>query len=411
MCSIIDSMTDGQLLHKITHMYAQNRREAEGFSYTIPSSDTYPYQWLWDSCFAAIALSYFDVAQAKAELRALVSKQFDNGMLPHIIYWQHVNNLPQLDMKWGKRRTSSITQPPLLAEAVNRIYAADGDIDFVREMLPHIHEFHQFLYRQRDPRKSGLIGIVNPDESGEDTSPRFDAALKLGNKQTFEENYGARLELIKDWREARFVVKQRMDLDHWVRDVPFNAILVESLNITTRLAALASDSRVSDWSSHKADATAKAMKDKLRDDNGYFWSTMNYGDREHKIPVRTWALFASLYAGLNTHDESAELSRILFDVDDFATPFGVPTVSLTDSSFNLDSVWPWPNWRGPVWFASNWLIIKGLRRYGYSDQADKLKAQSHHLLEKSGFREFYNPFSGTGYGAKDFIWGGLVLDM
>ncbi len=193
-------MTDGQLLHKIKHLYEQNRRQAGEFSYTISSSDTYPYQWLWDSCLAAITMSYFDLPQAKAELRALVSKQFENGMLPHIIYWQHVNNLPQLDMRWGKRRTSSITQPPLLAEAVNRIYAADGDIEFVREMLPHIHQFHQFLYRQRDPRKSGLVGIINPDESGEDTSPRFDAALKLGNKQTFEENYGARLELVKDWR-------------------------------------------------------------------------------------------------------------------------------------------------------------------------------------------------------------------
>jgi glycogen debranching enzyme len=89
----------------------------------------------------------------------------------------------------------------------------------------------------------------------------------------------------------------------------------------------------------------------------------------------------------------------------------VPTVSLTDPSFKLESLWPWPNWRGPVWFGSNWLIIKGLRRYGYNDQADTLKAESRQLLEKSDFREFYNPFSGEGYGAKGFIWGGLILDM
>ncbi len=404
-------MTDGQLLTKIKDLYRRNHRTVGGHSYTIPSGDTYPYQWYWDSCFAAITLSYFNIPRAKAELRSLVSKQFESGMIPHMIYWQHVDNLPELDMKWGKRRTSSITQPPFLAEAVNRIYAADGDIAFVREMLPHIHELHQFLYRQRDPRKSGLIGIINPDESGEDTSPRFDEALRLGNKQTFEENYGARLELVKDWREARFVVKQRMDLEHWVRDVPFNAILVESLNLTARLAALAGDSRKSDWSAEKAELTAKAMKERLRGDDGYFWSTMNYGDREHKITVRSWALFASLYAGLNTHDESAELQRMMFDVDDFSTPYGIPTISLSDSNFNLDSIWPWPNWRGPVWFASNWMIIKGLRRYGYQDEADALKHQSRQLIEKSGFREFYNPFSGEGYGAKDFIWGGLLLDM
>lgn len=404
-------MTDGQLLVKIKDLYRRNHRAIEGHSYTIPSGDTYPYQWFWDSCFAAITLSYFNVPRAKAELRSLVSKQFPNGMIPHMVYWQHADNVPQLNMKWGKRRTSSITQPPLLAEAVNKIYSADGDIEFVQEMLPHIHSLHQFLYRQRDPRKSGLIGIINPDESGEDTSPRFDEALKLGERQTFDENYGSRLELIKDWREARFVVKQRMDLQHWVRDVPFNAILVESLNLTARMAALAGDGRKSDWSGEKAELTSRAMKEKLRDDNGYFWSTMNYGDREHKITVRTWALFSTLYAGLNTHEESAELHRMMFDIDDFSTPYGIPTVSLSDSSFNLDSVWPWPNWRGPIWFGSNWMVIKGLRRYGYAEEADSLKRQSRQLIEKSGFREFYNPFSGVGYGAKDFIWGGLLLDM
>ena len=33
------------------------------------------------------------------------------------------------------------------------------------------------------------------------------------------------------------------------------------------------------------------------------------------------------------------------------------------------------------------------------------------LIEKSGFREYYNPFSGEGYGAEDFTWAGLILDM
>ncbi|WP_439673173.1 hypothetical protein [Cupriavidus necator] len=32
-------------------------------------------------------------------------------------------------------------------------------------------------------------------------------------------------------------------------------------------------------------------------------------------------------------------------------------------------------------------------------------------IERSGFREYYNPFSGEGYGAKDFTWSGLVIDM
>lgn len=33
------------------------------------------------------------------------------------------------------------------------------------------------------------------------------------------------------------------------------------------------------------------------------------------------------------------------------------------------------------------------------------------LISKGGFREYYNPFTGEGYGAPDFTWSGLVVDM
>ena len=78
-------MVSSGLKHKIKHLYEQNRRQSGEYTYTIPSSDTYPYQWFWDSCFAAITLTYFDVPAAKRELRSLVSKQFGNGMIPHML--------------------------------------------------------------------------------------------------------------------------------------------------------------------------------------------------------------------------------------------------------------------------------------------------------------------------------------
>ena len=398
-----------RLKHQIKHLYEQNRQTSGQWTYTIPSRDTYPYQWLWDSCFMAVVMSHFDINQAKNELRSLVSKQFENGMLPHMIYWQHVSIPNHLKILWGKRQTSSITQPPLLAEAVMAIYKKDSDIAFVREMLPYIHHFHQFLYRHRDPRKSGLVGLINPDESGEDTSPRFDEALELGPSWNLEENYAARMKLVDDWREARFVVKKRMDLKHWVRDVAFNSILVESLNLTARLASLAGDHHIAQWSEVHHKLTSQAMRKHFLVDD-IFLSTMDTDSQNRHIDIITWNIFMPLYAGIATHYEASLANDILIG-DGFSTPYGVPTVSLNEPSFNLDSVWPWPNWRGPVWIGANWLIVKGLKRYGYHPTANKIIDQSHQLLEKSGFREFYNPLSGQGYGAEGFTWGGLVLDM
>jgi glycogen debranching enzyme len=357
----------------------------------------------------AIVMSHFDLTQAKNELRALVSHQFENGMFPHIIYWQHTAIPAHLKIAWGKRHTSSITQPPLLAEAVMAIYKRDPDITFVREMLPSIHKFHQFLYRHRDPRKSGLVGIINPDESGEDTSPRFDEALELGPRWSLEENYSARMKLVNDWREARFVVRKRMDLKHWVRDVGYNSILAESLHLTARLAALSGSTDITEWSEQHHRKTTEAMRAQFNID-GLFFSTMNIGERVKHIDIMTWNIFMPLYAGVAMHEEALLLKNLLLE-DSFSTPYGVPTVALNEPSFDLDAVWPWPNWRGPVWIGANWFIVKGLRRYGYNEAADAITNQSRLLLEKSGFREFYNPFSGEGYGAEGFTWGGLVLDM
>lgn len=71
-----------ELKEKAIERLKENQRETDGYHYTIPSPKAYPYQWLWDSCFHAIALSYFDTSFAKKELRALVSQQFKNGLIP-----------------------------------------------------------------------------------------------------------------------------------------------------------------------------------------------------------------------------------------------------------------------------------------------------------------------------------------
>jgi hypothetical protein len=33
------------------------------------------------------------------------------------------------------------------------------------------------------------------------------------------------------------------------------------------------------------------------------------------------------------------------------------------------------------------------------------------LVEKSGFRKYYDPISGEGRGALEFTWSGLIVDM
>jgi glycogen debranching enzyme len=68
-------------------------------------------------------------------------------------------------------------------------------------------------------------------------------------------------------------------------------------------------------------------------------------------------------------------------------------------------------WRGPVWINTNWYLARGLRRYGRPDLARHLEDRSAALVEGAGFREYYDPRTGEGHGARDFSWSALALDM
>lgn len=60
---------------------------------------------------------------------------------------------------------------------------------------------------------------------------------------------------------------------------------------------------------------------------------------------------------------------------------------------------------------TNWFIMKGLQRWGYAEPARVIAQRSADLVLKSGFREYYNPLTGEGYGAENFGWSTLIVDM
>jgi hypothetical protein len=65
-----------------------------------------------------------------------------------------------------------------------------------------------------------------------------------------------------------------------------------------------------------------------------------------------------------------------------------------------------------VWINTDWLLWLGLRQHGAADLAAELRASMLGLVRKSGFREYFHPFGGQGYGASGFAWtAALVIDV
>ena len=55
--------------------------------FTCPNSKTYPWLWLWDSSFHAIAWAHLgDAERAVTELTTALSAQDTDGFVPHVLY-------------------------------------------------------------------------------------------------------------------------------------------------------------------------------------------------------------------------------------------------------------------------------------------------------------------------------------
>jgi hypothetical protein len=52
-----------------------------------------------------------------------------------------------------------------------------------------------------------------------------------------------------------------------------------------------------------------------------------------------------------------------------------------------------------------------LRAHGRRDVASELVERTVRMMASSGVREFYDPLTGEGQGARDFGWSTLVLDL
>ena len=141
------------------------------FAYTRPSPDQYPFQWYWDSCFSAIVWRRFDPERARAELESLLAAQREDGFIGHTIFWDRplnwIQRLTYNVLSPDSPMTASI-QPPALAWAW---HIAVGD----PSTEPAIAHHHDWLARHRDLDGDRLLWIVQPDESGLDASPQFDA--------------------------------------------------------------------------------------------------------------------------------------------------------------------------------------------------------------------------------------------
>ena len=380
------------------------------YSFVVPSLTGYPFQWFWDSCFHAIALIHIDLNQAKAELDTLMSAALTNGFIPHIIFWESEKRdyfLSRNLVATINPNFSSTIQPPILAYAVERVYHATGDEAFLQRSLPVLVKYYRWLKENRDPDDDGLLAIIQPEEAGTDCSPKYDEILgltDLSNKGFIEalNKIYSSYELIRSDETGML----NADVFH-VEDVLVNSIYALGLQ---SLARLLGNSIESLEFRDDASKTMESLVNKCWDVDTEAFLDLN-GLQE--IPNRTVtisSLMPIILPDLSPDIVKRLVEKWIISEDHFWLPYPLPSVPASNSKFIPGD----PHgfiWRGPSWINTNWFITKGLKLHGYQELADDISAKSLACIQKSGFREYYNPYTGEGLGAKNFGWSTLILDM
>src|SRR5213596_2243502 len=218
------------------------------YDFVCPSPTTYPFQWFWDSAFHAIALLHVDPELAKQEIRCLMQGARPGGFIPHMLLWEksaHDAALREYSITLADPFYTATIQPPVVARAVLRIHEATGDTAFVREVLPPIRRFFRWLKAYRDPDDDALVAIIQPDESGLDASPKYDALMGIAPEST-EETLPQLQRSMQRLYDAYVPYRSEparipaLDVFTW-EDVMVNAIYADGLRCLAKLTAVAGD--------------------------------------------------------------------------------------------------------------------------------------------------------------------------
>jgi glycogen debranching enzyme len=413
-------------MNELARRARQTLRANDRGGYTVPTARLYPFQWNWDSGFVAMGWAMFDRDRAWSEIEFLLRGQWEDGLIPQIVFHAPSDDyFPGPDV-WRTNRTpptSGITQPPVLATATREVLAQDlSGEGRAAEIYPCLVRNHRWWEQARDPERTGLAATLHPWETGMDNSPAWDAALArvptwtetvIERRDTGHidpsmrprgEEYQRFIHLVEVFRSQGWNPAEMLEHAPFrVTDIGTNAIL---LRAEQDLLALAER-----FGNAVERAEIEARIARKRAAIGGLWNAEvgTFVSRDlidgENIAIGTSAGFLPLFAGAASAEQAAAMARTLARWEN-AVPWIVPSTDPAHAAFE-----PLRYWRGPVWVVMNWMIANGFARAGQAEVADHILDRTVALIETSGLAEYFDPRTGHGLGGSDFSWTAAIYLM
>jgi len=412
--SLVEPNSEGTLEERALARLIANRRTGYDpfykvqYEYSIPSQGRYHWQWFWDSGFHIIALARLHPAMAIAELDSLLTPQQVNGFIGHLTYWGKRGAIMSAiygQSRFGewRRRHSGMIQPPVLAHALEELWLQIGDLKILSTYLPRVRAYYDWLSRERDADQSGLIGIVSPYEAGTDNNPSFDRSLGLSDPGRIGILWANRK---LDWynivRGKNFDYRTLLKRNRFVVIDPFmNSVYADAWSTLARMHGALEETEAATTANQHATTTTAALNERCWDSNRGHYVYLHGSEQSPDTTLSVGAIFPLILEGTPKDRIASVMERYVTDAKHFCRPFPVPSVAASESSYEAES--EAMIWRGPICMNLNWLLTRGFKSRGYTEEAKTISERSKEAAFKD-FREFYSPETGRGMRGTKFGW-------
>jgi putative isomerase len=378
--------------------------------YIVPSSPDSPYYsvhlWDWDSWLTSVAL-----AQVEAETEPGRFAAYEEGAVLNFL--EHTSDDGQMPVQMhpdGYLRHGEFADDeqyglhqnmhkPVIVQHAALLARRKGDAEWLRPHLPKLEAFLTRYLTVHLHAETGLAYWQTDFAVGVDNDPSVyyrpaasTASIYL-NSLLYREllAFGQILEDLGDLKPA----------NHWRR---------RAEDLKDAINAACWDER--DGTFYSADLALRPIDedDWLHSGAPRHWSSL-------LLRIDNWSSFLPMWAGIASQEQAARMVERYRDERTFNATYGVRTLSQLEKMYDLRASNNPSNWLGPIWGISNYLVWRGLVKYGFLDDARDLAEKTVLLfgrdLEQNGcLHEFYHPDSGEPIMTRNFQnWNFLVLQM
>lgn len=385
--------------------------------FLTPGSNQYDnVLWDWDSWLSNIALRQIltDIGSEKDKKEAI---QYEQGCILNFLYYGDWDGyLPIVIWEDSKPRdirpeniyNVNMHKPVLAQHAAFITQTNGGNAEWIREKFFHLQAFVNNYKSHHRNQATGLYYWQNDVAIGVDNDP------------------------------ATFFRPEKSSASIYL-----NCLMYKELLAMVYLAGQLNQSAIgTEFANDAKELKAAIQKNCWDERDGFFYSVDlnlrpvdNHTDntlgksfvihsgypRDYDCLIQrieSWSGFLALWAGIATPEQAERIVKEHYsNPKTFNSASGVRTLSKMEKMYSLRASANPSNWRGPIWGISNYMVFKGLTKYGYTAEAKELASKTVRLFGKdfeknSALHEYYEPETGEPLLNKGFQnWNYLVLNM